>query len=79
MPGITDSPEELAGVGRIIAHWDNVIGLDVLPYHVMGVKKYEELGIPYKLAGTPAMDGKKIPELRKQVLIARSLERKRLS
>ena len=45
----------------------------------MGVKKYEELGIPYKLAGTPAMDGKKIPELRKQVLIARSLERKRLS
>ena len=44
----------------------------------MGVKKYEELGIPYKLSSTPAMDGKKIPELRKQILIARTLERKKL-
>ena len=52
--------------------------MDVLPYHVLGVKKYEELGIPYRLADTPAMDAKKIPELRKQILIARTLERKKL-
>lgn len=78
VPGITDSPEELVGVGRIIAHWDNVIGLDVLPYHTMGTKKYEELGIPYRLADTPAMDPKKVPELRRQILAARALERKRL-
>lgn len=79
VPGYTDSPEELAGVGHIIASWDNVIGLDVLPYHTMGAKKYEELGIPYRLSGAPAMDPKRIPEIRKQILIARALERKRLS
>lgn len=78
VPGYTDSPAELAGVGRIIAHWNNVIGLDVLPYHTMGTKKYEELGIPYRLSGVPAMDPKRIPEIRKQILIARALERKRL-
>ena len=78
VPGYTDSPAELAGVGRIIAHWSNVIGLDVLPYHTMGTKKYEELGIPYRLSGVPAMDPKRIPEIRKQILIARALERKRL-
>ena len=41
-------------------------------------KKYEELGIPYRLFGVPAMDPKRIPEIRKQILIARALERKRL-
>ena len=61
-----------------MARWSNVIGLDVLPYHTMGIKKYEELGIPYRLSGVPAMDPKRIPEIRKQILIARALERKRL-
>ena len=55
VPGITDSEEELAGLGRIIAHYDNIAGLDVLPYHTMGIRKYHELGISYHLEGVPAM------------------------
>lgn len=76
VPGITDSVEELEGVGRIIGNWDNVVGLDLLPYHTMGIAKYNELGVPYPLEGVEPMDAKKIPELRRIVLIARALRRK---
>jgi len=31
-----------------------VKALDVLPYHVMGVSKYKELGMPYPLEGVEA-------------------------
>ena len=72
VPGITDGPEELAGVGRIIARWPNVVGLDVLPYHTMGTVKYEQLGIPYPLEGVPAMSPSRVPELRDQIMAARA-------
>lgn len=79
VPGITDSDEELAGVGRIIARWPNVVGLDVLPYHTMGEKKYQELGIAYPLKGVPAMDAKRVPELRTKIMAARKEEIRRLA
>ena len=78
VPGITDAPDELAGVGRIIARWPNVVGLDVLPYHTMAVAKYERLGIDYPLAGVEAMPPARVPELRQQVVVARSAELARL-
>ena len=78
VPGITDTPEELAGVGRIIAHWPNVVGLDVLPYHTMGRAKYERLGIPYSLESVPAMPAGRVPELRQAIMDARAEELRRL-
>lgn len=77
VPGITDTPEELAGVGRIVARWRNVVGLDVLPYHTMGVAKYEALGIPYRLAGVEPMDPALAAGLRRQILVARAEEIRR--
>ena len=55
VPGLTDSDEELSELGRIIARYDNITGLDILPYHTMGERKYRELGIPYPLEGVNAM------------------------
>ncbi len=72
VPGITDTDEELAGVGRIISQWDNVIGLDVLPYHTMGKSKYQQLGLLYKLEGVPAMDPARVPEIRQKILRERA-------
>lgn len=53
--GITDKPEYLTQLGRFIGSLKNLSALDVLPYHTMGVNKYKELGIPYKLEGVPAL------------------------
>ena len=68
MPGITDTVEECEALGRLIAPWHNVVGLEMLPYHTMGVVKYEQLGIPYKLEGVPQMDTARMPELRNAVM-----------
>lgn len=39
-----------------MAELKNVKALDVLPYHTMGVPKYEKLGIPYALEGVEPLD-----------------------
>lgn len=68
VPGITDTVEECEALGRLIAPWRNVVGLELLPYHTMGIVKYEQLGIEYPLKDAPAMDKGRIPELREAVL-----------
>lgn len=55
VPTITDKKEDLRALGRYIAGLRNVRALDVLPYHTMGVSKYEELGIEYPLRGLAPM------------------------
>ena len=54
VPGITDDPGQLTRLGQFIGTLSNVKALDVLPYHVMGVSKYKELGMPYPLEGVEA-------------------------
>lgn len=75
VPGITDSEEECAAVGRIIGNWDNVVGLDFLPYHTLGRAKYEKLGIAYPLEGVEAMSPARAKELRAVALRARAQRR----
>ena len=47
----------------------------MLPYHTMGVAKYERLGIPYALAGVEPMDASRARELRATILAARERAR----
>ena len=42
--------------------------LDVLPYHTMGEKKYQSLGMEYKLQGVPPMDKEKLVDKKKAIL-----------
>ena len=42
--------------------------LDILPYHTMGVKKYEELGIDYPLAGIPAREKELAVQARQAII-----------
>lgn len=56
VPGMTDGKEHLEKLGDLLATYRNLAGLEILPYHTMGVKKYETLGIPYSLNGVEAVD-----------------------
>lgn len=53
--GITDYPEDLVKLGEFIGTLGNLKALDVLPYHTMGVSKYEEMGINYPLKELKAL------------------------
>lgn len=68
VPGITDDDKYLFQLGYFIGQFHNLKALDALPYHTMGEKKYESLGLKYKLAGVPAMD-KTILLDKKQVIL----------
>lgn len=54
-PGFTDSPDDLKNLGKFIGTLKNLKALDILPYHTMGVHKYNELGINYPLKDLPAL------------------------
>ena len=75
VPGITDDPEEHKRLGRFIAHLHNVKALDVLPYHTMGVNKYEKLGIPYPLEGVEALSKQEAARAKQVILAAFREER----
>ena len=49
MPGITDDDTYLRRTREFIETLSNVQRIEVLPYHTLGVFKWEELGIPYRL------------------------------
>ncbi len=49
IPGITDKDEYLEQLKVFLKTLDNVERIDVLPYHTMGIYKYEKLGIDYPL------------------------------
>lgn len=51
VPGITFKEEYLTRLGAFMAELHSVKALDVLPYHTMGIVKYENLGIDYPLKG----------------------------
>ena len=51
VPGYNDSDEDLTGTYDFIRTLRNVERVEVLPYHTLGVFKWEELGIPYPLRG----------------------------
>ncbi|MGI6229839.1 MAG: pyruvate formate-lyase-activating protein [Tractidigestivibacter sp.] len=49
VPGVTDDPNDLRRAADFIRSVPTVERVDVLPYHTLGVYKWDELGIPYTL------------------------------
>lgn len=77
VPGITDKTEQLEALGRMIAPFRNLKGLEVLPYHTMGKIKYEQLKLPYPLEGVESLEKSKADEA-KQVILKAMMEERRL-
>ena len=51
IPGVNDDKEDLKQLGKFLNTIGNVEQLDLLPYHTLGVFKWEKLGVPYELEG----------------------------
>ena len=49
VPGYTDDPASLQRTREFLDTLTNVQRVEVLPYHNMGLYKWEELGIPNQL------------------------------
>ena len=53
VPGITDKREQLEGLGKLLSGIKTLEKLELLPYHTLGLAKYENLGVKYPLEGVP--------------------------
>ena len=70
VPGITDDEELLTRLGTFLGGLSNVKALDVLPYHIMGVTKYNQLGMDYPLKGVPPATKDQAAKAKKIILTA---------
>lgn len=68
VPKLNDDEESLFKLGQFIGELENVQALDVLPYHTMGVVKYENLGIDYPLKGYDPLPGKEAVRARNIII-----------
>lgn len=70
VPGITDDEQLLTRLGTFLGTLSNVKALDVLPYHIMGVTKYNQLGMDYPLKGVPPATKDQAAKAKKIILTA---------
>lgn len=71
VPGINDTKEYMNELIRFIKPLKNVEKVELLPYHTLGVHKYDDLKINYELKGVLDMDKdkcKKLEEILKEGL-----------
>lgn len=60
VPGITDDDEQLQKLKQFVDGLSSVEKIEVLPYHTLGVVKYEKLGIEYPLKDVSAPDKERV-------------------
>lgn len=60
VPGLTDDEAELREMADFLQGLGNVRRVEVLPYHTLGVFKWEKLGITYPLDGVPTPDAEAV-------------------
>lgn len=53
VPGITDDSDNLKEMAKFVSHLKNVDRFELLPYHTMGVHKWESMGLDYELKDVP--------------------------
>lgn len=67
VPGVTDSKDAMDKLAAMIGGIKNVTKFEILPYHTLGVSKYEKLNLPYKLKAVSPMSKVTASEYEKHV------------
>lgn len=70
VPENSDFDEDLDALGEFIAGLKNVQRVDVLPYHTLGVFKWENLGIKYALEGISSPDDDRIENANRRLRVS---------
>lgn len=65
VPGWTDQEEYLHQWAKHFQNYKSIERVEILPYHTLGVYKYKELGIPYKLEGVKPPTKKQVDRAQK--------------
>ncbi len=66
VPGINDNVDHMYKFKEYINNFSNVERVELLPYHTLGVNKYESMGIEYRLKNVdPPLSKEKLEELNK--------------
>ena len=68
IPSITFDEEDLYQLGKWLGNLKNLKALDVLPYHTMGIKKYEAMGLDYPLTGIKPLSKEEAKRAKKVIL-----------
>lgn len=63
IPNVNDNMEYLIKLKQYLKKIKNIERIDFLPYHTMGIEKYDKLGILYPFIGLESMDKEKCNEL----------------
>lgn len=63
IPTINDSEEYMLELKKLLKPYKCIKKIELLPYHIMAISKYKELGIPYRLENIESMDKEKCREL----------------
>ncbi|HWK16897.1 MAG TPA: hypothetical protein VNR66_05525 [Solirubrobacteraceae bacterium] len=64
VPGYTDRSDEVDAFIATVSALPNVERVEILPLHTLGVAKYEQLGMEYPLAATPAVTAELVRSVR---------------
>lgn len=68
VPGLHDNYEYMDNLADYIAPLYNIERIEILPYHTMGVNKYEDIEEDYPLEGVPAMNNEKAMEFQEYLI-----------
>lgn len=68
VPGLTDQEDGLIELRKKIDSWKNVSKVEILPYHTLGLFKWENMGIDYPLDGVRTPSEEEIKKAEKILL-----------
>ena len=60
VPELTNDKEQLEKLAHYLTQFSVIKKVELLPYHVMGVSKYEEMGMEYALKDTEALSSENL-------------------
>ncbi|MFA6703093.1 MAG: pyruvate formate-lyase-activating protein [Dysgonamonadaceae bacterium] len=64
VPGWTDNDQLLLQLATFLKPYQCIKKVELLPYHTMGIRKYEQMGLNYRLADTPPLSEERLQNAR---------------